>query len=124
MTVARRLALVLTVIAVAGCSRGTTHTIPTTTVDQRAASAFVDATRRSLEGTWKVVERFERTAADGRKIAAEQRRVQRPPDHLVVAGGTVDAVRAGRRLACATDAGGTMHCADAGPARPFEDDVN
>src|SRR5204862_5931359 len=108
-----------------GCAGGgESGTATSTTSDQRAAEALVAATRRSLEGTWRVEERFERTAKDGRKLTAEQRRVQRPPDRLLVAGGTVDAQRNGRKLACATDAGGALRCSDAGPANPFEEDVD
>ena len=109
----------------AACSSGNGHSgTTTTTVDERAAKAFVAATRRSLEATWKVAEHFERTAKDGRKLTADQRRVQRPPDHLLVAGGTVDSERNGRKLACATDAGGSLQCSDTGPAEPFQDDVD
>src|SRR5205814_10543112 len=105
-----------------GSGGGGQSAAPTTTVDARAAAAFVAATRRSLEGTWKVAEHFERTAKDGRKLTADQRRVQRPPDSLLVAGGTVTAQRNGRRLACATGAGGALRCSDAGPAPPFRHD--
>ena len=73
-------------LLVAGCGGGKGAATTSTTADERAAQAFVAATRRSLEGTWKVQERFERTAKDGRKLSVEQRRVQRPPDRLLVAG--------------------------------------
>src|SRR5436190_21967753 len=105
------------------CAGGERTATTSTTADGRAAEAFLAASRRSLEATWKVEERFERTATDGRKITAGQRRVQRPPDRLLAAGGTVDAQRSGRKLACATDAAGALHCSDAGPAPPFQQDV-
>jgi hypothetical protein len=78
------------------------------------------ATRRSLTSTWKVEEHFVRTTAAGRSIEATQRRVRRPPDSLLLGGGTVSATRNGRALACATGPGGELHCSDAGPAPDVE----
>jgi hypothetical protein len=111
-------------VALTACSSGHGAAPTTTAVDRRAAEAYVAATKRSLEGTWKVDEHFERTATDGRKITADQHRVQRPPDHLLEAGGTVDAERNGRKLACATDAANVLRCSDAGPADPFQAGVD
>src|SRR4051794_18443281 len=119
-------AVVALAVATGGCRSSTARPSTTTTAPadvDRAGVALTDALQRSMTTTWKVDEQFDRTTASGGHIQAVQRRAQRPPDHLTVAGGTVDARAGGRVLACATDGSGTLQCRDAGAARPYAEEV-
>jgi hypothetical protein len=87
------------------------------------AAAYIAEWRRSQLGTWKVVLRWERRAAAGARLGDEVRIAQRPPDRLVVGAGSVDARRDNRRLACAAGDDGRLRCRDAGPARPYDEEV-
>jgi hypothetical protein len=105
-----------------GSARSTTKTTTVADTD-RGGGALVDAFRRSMTTTWKVDEQFDRTTPSGGHIQAVQRRAQRPPDHLTVAAGTVDARAGDRVLACATGSAGALSCRDAGAAWPYTDEV-
>ena len=117
--------LVVWTAAVACSSSGSGRSRATTTVadTERGGGALIDAFRRSMTTTWKVDEQFDRTTPSGGHIQAVQRRAQRPPDHLTVAGGTVDARAGDHVLACATGSAGALTCRDAGAARPYTDEV-
>jgi hypothetical protein len=101
--------------------RATVHSAPTGSVVD--ARAFLATWERSREGTWFVEARFERFK-DGRRVLSTTLRIgQRPPDRLREGLGTIQAVRGGRRLACAPDAAAAVRCRDGGPAAPYRDEV-
>ena len=87
------------------------------------APAYIADWRRSQLGTWKVVLRWQRTA-NGSHLDDQIRIAQRPPDRLSVAAGSVEARQGDRNLACATGEDGRLRCRDAGPAPPYDQDVN
>jgi hypothetical protein len=91
-----------------------------------AARAFLAAQRRSLLATWVVEERFTRvvSARPGQPLTESIHHAQRPPDHLIVAPGSVDSVFRGRRLACGVGPDGQQHCRDAGLALPYREQVD
>ncbi|MBV8981093.1 MAG: hypothetical protein JO086_09360 [Acidimicrobiia bacterium] len=88
-----------------------------------AAERYIADWRRSQLGTWKVVLHWQRIVGSSR-LDDEIRTAQRPPDRLSVALGSVDARRGDRRLSCAADADGHLHCRDAGAAPPYDQDVD
>jgi hypothetical protein len=88
-----------------------------------AARAFLAAWRQSRNGTWAVDGTFERVMGGRAVLTVAVHMAQRPPDLLRTGLGSVKAVQTGRRLACAADAGGVLHCSDAGPAPPYRDEV-
>jgi hypothetical protein len=92
--------------------------------ESAAATAFVDAWRRSRLATWVVDGRFERRVGDRVVLAVDVHRAQRPPDRLSVGFGAVDARAGGRRLACAEDDAGVVTCRDGGPAPPYAEEVD
>ena len=88
-----------------------------------ASSAYIAAWRRSQLGTWKVTLRWDRVAGGGH-LAESVRIAQRPPDRLDEGGGNVQARRGDRQLACAAGEDGRLRCRDAGPAPPYEQQVD
>jgi len=111
-------AIALAAVAQAACSR---HASSPAVPDPHASAAFLSAWRRSLVSTWALDATFERRVGKAR-IAYDIRQAQRPPDHLRVAGGTVDASLHGQVLACSTGSDGRSSCR-AAPAPPFDDEV-
>jgi len=95
---------------------------PSPVAQRKAASAFVAAWKRSLEGTWAVDAVFERRIGT-KRITFDVHEARRPPDHLRTAGGTVEGRVNGQLVACTTGADGALTCRDGGPAPPFADDV-
>jgi hypothetical protein len=80
----------------------------------RAASALVEAIRRSRTATFTLVEDFVRVAPSGVEVVATRTtRVQRPPDALVRTDTAADQVLGGRHVACTKSpdaAPGTLAC--------------
>lgn len=117
--------VVVTGVLVTGIVAGCTSdkpSVPSAATRRRAATAFLAAWRRSLEGTWAVDEVFERRVGT-KRITDEIHEARRPPDHLRVAGGTVDGRVNGRIVACNTGAANQLVCRDGGPAPPYADEV-
>jgi hypothetical protein len=88
-----------------------------------AAPAYIADWRRSQLGTWRVVLRWQRTAG-ANHLEDEVRIAQRPPDRLSIAGGSVEARRGDRQLACAAGDDGRLRCRDAGAAPPYNQEVD
>jgi len=84
-----------------------------------AAEAFLDASERSLDATYRLEGEFRRTLDDGRELVSGLLVVQRPPDRLQRSlGGTVGVV-GGRTVNCATPAGAEYSCALGTEADPW-----
>ncbi|HZQ84132.1 MAG TPA: hypothetical protein VFA83_04810 [Acidimicrobiales bacterium] len=117
--------LTATAIVVTGLVAGCTNdkpSVPSLTAQRRAATAFLAAWRRSLEGTWAIDAVFERRIGT-KRVTYDVHEARRPPDHLRVAGGTVEGSVNGRVVACTTGADGALTCRDGGPASPYPDEV-
>jgi hypothetical protein len=95
----------------------------TATAQPAAAGEFLAQWQRMRLGTWALEARFSRVTRAGRRLDTDLHMAQRPPDRLVTGLGSIDARRGGTRLACAPDAGGTVHCRDGGPAPPYDAEV-
>jgi hypothetical protein len=88
-----------------------------------AVDGLLAAVERAAGGTFVVRSRFERRLAGGGRLTADVVLAQRPPDRLVRQAGTVSGRVGGRLVACTRFDGRAVPCADAGPARPWPDDV-
>ncbi|MBV9041170.1 MAG: hypothetical protein JOZ68_09200 [Acidimicrobiia bacterium] len=108
--------------AVVATSDGRTKHAIARPAEPDAGAQYIADWRRSQLGTWKVVLHWQRIVGSSR-LDDEIRTAQRPPDRLSVALGSVDARRGDRRLSCASDADGHLHCRDAGAAPPYDQDV-
>lgn len=109
-------------VAVVATSGGGTKHANAGAPNADAGAQYIADWRRSQLGTWKVVLRWQRIVGSSR-LDDEIRTAQRPPDRLSVALGSVDARRGDRRLACAADTDGHLHCRDAGAAPSYDQDV-
>jgi hypothetical protein len=76
----------------------------------RAASAFLDAWTRKLEGTYLVESTFTRAAPGASPFTSTTRLVQRPPDRLISGLGAVEGRLGGKIVRCGTDASGAGRC--------------
>ena len=119
----RRFTAAVVVVAgiVASCTSDS-PSVPSPAAQRHAASAFLAAWRRSLEGTWAVDAVFERRVGT-KRVTYDVHEARRPPDHLRVAGGTVEGRVNGRVVACTTGADGALTCRDGGPAPSYPDEV-
>src|SRR5690348_5243293 len=100
-------------VMLAACTSHHSTATPSPTAQHEAATAFVAAWKRSLEGTWAVDAVFERRVGT-KRITFDVHEARRPPDHLRTAGGTVEGRINGRVLACTTGADGVLTCRDGG----------
>jgi len=82
----------------------------------QAATGFVDAWQRMRSGTWAVDSDYLRRTPDGRTLSGSVHEARRPPDHIRIALGSVDATLRGRRLVCGSSPAGEQACRDGGPA--------
>jgi hypothetical protein len=109
-------------VMLAACTSHHRPAPPSPVAQRKAATAFVAAWKRSLEGTWAVDAVFERRIGT-KRITFDVHEARRPPDHLRTAGGTVEGRVNGQLVACTTGAEGALTCSNGGPAPPFADDV-
>lgn len=92
-------------------------------LDPEAAERFLAAWSASLEGTYVTVGRFERVRDDDRVLEGSMYLAQRPPDRVEAAFGSLDAVLAGHRVACAEDDAQQVRCRTADAARGADADA-
>lgn len=90
------------------------------TIDDPVGS-LVEAWARSRSATYRSTGAFERSAPDGRAIAADVEIVQRPPDRLLRQFGEVSGRRGERVLRCpAPIGGGALECTLGPPGESFD----
>jgi hypothetical protein len=117
-------------VIAASCSGPGRHPVPprTTALAPGAVGAlagrFLDAWRRSLTTSWAVTESVARTTSDGRRLDFPAVLAQRPPDHVNIGLGTVDARLAGVDVACGVGSTGTLTCRRQPGATPFDKTVD
>jgi hypothetical protein len=89
---------------------------------QEAVDEFLAAYERSWMVEAVVVSETQRTMADGRELAYEQRLVQRPPDdRLVIGAGSASGRVDGQTVRCTTvDDDPVPQCADGGEAPDYQ----
>lgn len=87
---------------------------------REAAEAFLEASERNLDATYRLEGEFRRTLDDGRELTSGLLIVQRPPDRLQRSLGSTAGVVGGRVLNCSTPEGGRYECAATGAADPWE----
>jgi hypothetical protein len=97
---------------------------PTAAVGTAAAEALVSAWRRSELGTFVVRSRFQRTVPDRSGLRSTAVLAQRPPERYSQRLGSVEARTADRQLSCSTGPDEHVACVDAGPALPYEEEVD
>jgi hypothetical protein len=88
------------------------------------AQHFLDAWRNNLTTSWAVSETLDRVTAAGRRLDFPVQRAQRPPDHLNVGLGTVDARLSGVLVACGVGGKGDLACGRQPGAPSFEASVD
>jgi hypothetical protein len=88
-----------------------------------ATPGLLEAYERSRTATYVITEVFERRLVDGRTFSTESVTAQRPPDRLVVDGGTVSGVINGERVACAVGSGDNRPCRRAPASKTYEQEV-
>jgi hypothetical protein len=115
-------ALVLLAVAVAA-----SFLLPATETQRggdRAASSFLAAWKRKLEGTYLIESTFTRAAPGQPSFTSTTQLVQRPPDRLISGLGAVDGRLGGKILRCGTDASGAGRCfRSADDAPPYDQAV-
>ena len=90
----------------------------------RAATAFLDAWKRKLEGTYLVDSTFTRSAPEQAAFTSSTRLVQRPPDRLLSGLGAVEGRLDGKIVRCGSDASGAGRCfRSAEDAAPYDEEV-
>lgn len=88
------------------------------------ADQLVEAWATSRTATYRATGTFERTAPDGRRIAAEVALVQRPPDRLLVQFGEMSGRRGDRALRCQAPVGDrSLGCGLDPPGATFDEAV-
>lgn len=93
-------------------------------VGEAAARSFVEAWRGSLEATYSANTVFTRENLDGAELRSEGRRVQRPPDELIVGLSDSELRRDGESYRCAGDPAEGARCVGPTAAAPFEQRVD
>jgi hypothetical protein len=88
-----------------------------------AATSFLDAWQRKLEGTYVVDATFTRTVPDGSQLKLGTRIVQRPPSRLVVGLGNVSGRIDDKVIRCPAEPSGTSICFTAPGAPAYEQEV-
>ncbi len=98
-----------------GSRSSNTDELPTITTSPAAADVFVDAWTRMKSTTWVIDSSYVRKTDDGRQYSGSVHEAQKPPNHIRVALGTVDAQVNGRQYACGVGPdGATTACRDGG----------
>ncbi|MCD9624493.1 hypothetical protein [Rhabdothermincola salaria] len=93
---------------------------PAVVTGAAAADAFLDASERNLDATYRLEGEFRRTLDEGRALVSGLLVVQRPPDRIQRSlGGTVGVV-GGRTVNCGRSEGADYACAVSGEAEPWE----
>jgi hypothetical protein len=94
---------------------------PTPVGGQEAVDEFLAAYERSWMVEAVVVSETQRTLADGRELAYEQRLVQRPTeDRLVIGAGSASGRIDGQTVRCTTVDDAVPQCVDGGEAPDYE----
>ena len=88
-----------------------------------ASAPFLAAYQRSLEGTYAVRAEFTRRLDSQATLTSEALVAQRPPDSIRRQFGGITGTISGSIITCATEVGGTFHCAPGGDAPAFADTV-
>lgn len=88
-----------------------------------AAADFIEAYRRSREGTYVVDAEFTRTMADGREMSSAAIVAQRPPDRVRRQLGSASGRLGDRWLNCSTAPNGQFQCALGGEVAPYEQET-
>lgn len=88
-----------------------------------AATSFLEAWQRKLEGTYVVDATFTRTVPNGSKLQVGTRVVQRPPSRLVVGLGNVSGRIDDKIVRCPAEPSGTSTCFTVPGAPPYDQEV-